>query len=76
MTGKKPNTPNTTVIHILNEAASPSSAMTSRMWCDATCIELFYGPFVPNIDFCSERQAEFASCENCIEAFKYRVVSL
>lgn len=66
----------TAIIHILNEAASPSSAMTMTMWCGATCVELFYGPFVPDTDFCSEAQAEFATCEACLAAFESRVVSL
>lgn len=65
-----------TVIHILNEAASPDSEMTTTMWCGATCIELFYGPHVPDIDFGSEAQAEFATCEVCLAAFESRVVSL
>jgi hypothetical protein len=64
------------VIHILNEGASPSSEMTTTMWCGAMCIELFYGPFVPDMDFCSEPQAEFATCEDCRTAFESRVVSL
>lgn len=64
------------VIHILNEAASPDSAMTSKMWCGAECIELFDGTFTPDTDFCSEAQAEFASCEACQKAFESRVVSV
>jgi hypothetical protein len=64
------------VIHILNEAASPSSAMTSTMWCGAECIELFDGSFVPDTDFGSEAQAEFATCAACRRAFASRVVSL
>jgi hypothetical protein len=64
------------VIHILNEAASPSSAMTRTMWCGATCVELFYGPFVPDMDFCMEPQAEFATCAACQMTFESRVVSL
>lgn len=63
-------------IHILNEVASPDSGMTSTMWCGVECIELFDGSFSPDIDFCSESQAEFATCAACREAFESRVVSL
>ena len=64
------------VIHILNEAASPSSAMTSKMWCGVECIELFDGTFSPATDYCFEAQAEFGTCEVCQKAFESRVVSL
>jgi hypothetical protein len=64
------------VIHILNEEASPSSSMTSKMWCGAECIELFDGSFTPDLDFCYEAQAEFTTCDACRKAFEARVVSL
>jgi hypothetical protein len=64
------------VIHILDEAASSGSAMTSRMWCGAECIELFDRTFIPDMDFGSEAQAEFSTCAACRRAFESRVVSL
>jgi hypothetical protein len=63
-------------IHILNEAASPTSAMTSTMWCGIETIELFNGSFVPETDFFVEAQAEFATCVVCKRAFESRVVRL
>lgn len=63
-------------IHILDEAGSPSSAMTSRMWCGSETIELYDGTFTPNTDFCREAQAEFATCAACKDVFRRRVVSL
>lgn len=64
------------VIHILNEEASPSSGLSSKMWCGIECIELFDGTFSPETNYCFEAQAEFATCETCRKAFESRVVSL
>jgi hypothetical protein len=64
------------VIHIINEAASPSSEMTTTMWCGAMCVELFDGGRTPGIDYCWEAQAETSTCAECITAFARRVVSL
>ena len=63
-------------IHILNEERSPASGMTSWMWCDASCIELFDGTSTPDLDYCFEAQHEFATCVDCRREFEKRTVSL
>jgi len=62
--------------HIVNESKSPSSEMTTTMWCGATFIELFDGSFTPEIEFVWESRSSLATCNACLDAFERRVVSL
>lgn len=57
-------------IHLVRESASPPSEMTTTMWCGATTIELFYGPWVPDLDFFYERESRSATCAACLDAFR------
>jgi len=57
-------------IHVVKESASPSSEMTTTMWCGATTIKLFYGPWVPDLDFFYERENRSATCVACLDAFR------
>lgn len=63
-------------VHILDEVRSTPTEMTSFMWCNVATIELYDGTFIPHVDYCFEAQAEFATCEACLKAFKARTVKL
>lgn len=58
----------TGAIHVVHEAKSPPSEMTTTMWCGATTIELFYGAWTPDLDFFYERDADKTTCEPCRRA--------